>query len=82
MVIIALMSALFDEVETKARTLSLREKATLARILIEQLDPSVETGVEQLWIDEAQRRYDGFQKGEIKALPGDFVMARARSRLK
>ena len=76
------MSALFDELENKVRTLTLREKATLARILIEELDPSAETGIEQLWIEEAQRRYEGYHKGEIEALPGDAVMDRARSRLK
>ena len=75
------MSTLFDELESKARTLSPREKATLARILIEELDASHDAGVEQLWIDEAQRRYDAFCKGELEALPGDAVMARA-SRLK
>jgi len=51
-------------------------------ILIEELDASHDAGVEQLWIDEAQRRYDAFRKGELEALSGDAVMARARSRLK
>lgn len=50
------MSALFDELEKQARGLSPQEKASLARILIEELDPAVDAGVEQLWIDEAQRR--------------------------
>lgn len=73
------MSALFDELENKVRSLTLREKATLARILIEELDPSAEAGIEQLWIDEAQRRYEGYFKGEIEALPGDAVMAKTRT---
>jgi putative addiction module component (TIGR02574 family) len=76
------MSALFDELERQARALSTQEKASLAHILIEELDPAVESGVEQVWIDEAQRRYDAYLKGELKALPGDEVMQRARTRLK
>lgn len=76
------MSALFDELEKQARTLTPQEKATLARILIEELDPSRDAEVEQLWIDEAQRRYEAFRKGELEALPGEEVMARARARLK
>jgi putative addiction module component (TIGR02574 family) len=76
------MSALFDELEKQARTLSPHEKATLARILIEELDPSHDVEVEQLWVAEAQRRYEAFLKGEIEALPGEEVMARARARLK
>ena len=76
------MSTLFDELERQARALTLQEKASLAHILIEELDPAVEAGVEQVWIEEAQRRYDAYLKGELKALPGDAVMQRARSRLK
>lgn len=76
------MSALFDELERQARTLSPREKASLAHILIEELDPDVEPGVEQVWIEEAQRRYEAYRRGELEALPGDAVMQRARSRLK
>lgn len=76
------MSTLFDEVEKHARSLSRQEKASLARILIEELDPTIDEGVEQVWIQEAQRRYDAFLKGELEARPGDAVMARARNRLK
>lgn len=62
--------------------MSARERAALARVLIEDLDPSVDPGAEQLWIDEAQRRYDAFTAGKLKALPGEEVMRRARQRLK
>ncbi len=76
------MSALFDELEKKARLLTPPEKATLARMLIEELDPSADNQVEQLWIAESQRRYAAYLKGELESLPGDEVMSRARSRLK
>lgn len=76
------MSTLFDELERQARALTPREKASLARILIDELDPSLDAEVEQVWIEEAKRRYDAFLKGELEALPGDAVMQRARSRLK
>jgi hypothetical protein len=75
------MSALFDELEKQARLLTPQEKATLAHILIEGLDPSVDSDVEQIWIAEAQRRYQAYLKGELESLPGDEVMSRARSRL-
>jgi len=75
------MSTLLDDLERQARGLSPHEKATLARILIEELDPALDAEVEQLWIAEAQRRYEAFLKGELEALPGDEVMARLRSRL-
>jgi putative addiction module component (TIGR02574 family) len=76
------MSALFDELERQARLLTPQEKAALARILIEELDPERDSQVEQLWIAEAQRRYEAYLQGELESLPGDEVLSRARARLK
>ena len=76
------MSAHFDDIEKQARSLPLKEKAILARLLIDELDASVDADAEQLWIVEAQRRYDAYLKGELEATPGDEAMARARNRIK
>lgn len=76
------MSALFDELEKQSRLLTTAERATLARILIEGLDPAVDRDADQLWIAEAQRRYQAYLKGEIEAHSGDEVMTRVRNRLK
>ena len=57
-------------------------KAALARLLIEELDPSTDTNVEQLWIAESQRRYQAYLRGELQSVPGEEVMDRARGRLK
>lgn len=66
----------------QARALPVKEKAALARLLIEELDMTVDADADQLWSDEAQRRYDAYQKGELETRPGDEVMARVRNRLK
>lgn len=76
------MSPLFNDLEKQARMLSPQEKATLARILIDELDPVSDVEVEQLWIAESKRRYEAYLRGEIKALSGDEVMARVRDRLR
>jgi hypothetical protein len=76
------MSALLDEMEKQSRLLTPQEKARLARILIEDLDSSIDSEVEQVWITESQRRYQAYLKGEIEAPPGDEVMTRARNRIK
>lgn len=76
------MSTQFDDIEKQARSLPLKQKAALARVLIEDLDASIEEGVEHLWIEEAQRRYDAYLRGELASLPGEEVMRRARERLK
>lgn len=75
------MSSLLEELTKQSRLLTAQEKATLARILIEGLDASPDTNVEQLWVAEAHRRYQAYLQGEIEAHPGDEVMTRARNRL-
>lgn len=76
------MSSQFDDLEKRARALSREEKAALALVLIDELDPIKEPGVDELWLEEARRRYDAYRRGEMKAVPGDEAMARARSRLR
>ncbi len=76
------MSTAFDKLKKEAHALSPKEKAALARILIEELDVEVDMDAEQLWIEEAQGRYDAFVAGDLPARSGDDVMTRARSRLK
>lgn len=80
--IILLMSTRLEAVQQQIKMLASHEKAALARLLIEDLDQTVDGDVEQLWMDEAQRRYAAYLKGEIEAVPGDEAMARARARLK
>ena len=76
------MSSQFDDLEKRARSLSREEKAALARVLIDELDPVNEPGVDELWLEEAHRRYDAYRRGEMQATPGDEAMVRARSRLR
>jgi hypothetical protein len=76
------MSMAFDELERQARLLSTEEKAALARILIEELDTAIDPDAEQLWLEESQRRYEAFLKGDIQARPGDEVIQRALDHLR
>jgi putative addiction module component (TIGR02574 family) len=72
----------FDDLEKQVRALSRKEKAALARVLIDELDPAVDPGVEEVWLEEARRRYEAYRRGEMAAISGDEAMARARSRLR
>lgn len=76
------MSMAFEELKKHARGLTVEEKAALARILIEELDTVIDPNAEQLWLEEAQRRYEAFLRGELEARPGDEVMQRARDRVR
>ncbi|TDJ67212.1 MAG: acyl-protein synthetase [Proteobacteria bacterium] len=76
------MASSFEELEKEVRSLNSRHKATLAHILIEDLDTDTDENAEQLWIEEARRRYQAFKDGKVMELPGDEVMRRARQRLR
>ena len=80
--IIKAMSTHFEDIQREVKALSANEKAALARFLIEELDQSVDDDAQRLWIAEAERRYEAYQKGELEARPGDDVMRTARERLK
>ena len=47
-------------------------------MLIDDLDPGQDPEIEKLWIEEAERRYAQYLRGEVEAIPGDEVMAEAR----
>lgn len=76
------MSMAFEELERRARALTVEEKAALARILVEELDTAIDPNAEQMWLEEPQRRYEAHLRGDLEARPGDEVMQRARDQLR
>ena len=76
------MTTNFKELEKEVRALGSREKAALARTLIEDLDENLDQGAERLWIEEAQRRYQAYQMGKLRPFPGEEAMQRARHCIK
>ncbi|WP_396957072.1 addiction module protein [Nitrosomonas sp.] len=76
------MTTHFKALEKKVRALDSREKAALARTLIEDLDGNPDSNAELIWAEEAQRRYQAYKSGELGSVPGEETMQRARNRLK
>lgn len=72
----------FEKLAKEARALNSREKAALARTLIEDLDSGADEKAEEIWIEEAQRRYEAYRAGSLEAVPGEEAMQRARDRLR
>ena len=62
--------------------LSSKQKAELARTLIDSLDEDLDDDVEQIWLDVAARRYEAYRCGEMSSGPAAEVSARARARLR
>ena len=60
----------------------LKERAFLAKCLVESLDKSEEDEIEQLWLDEAKRRLAAYGKGAVPARPASEVFNEAYERIK
>ncbi len=76
------MSSNLEDIQRQISSLPAAEKAALAHALIAELDQSTDADAEQLWLDEARRRYDAYRQGELEARNGEEVMRAARERLK
>ena len=76
------MATNFEQLKKEFQTLTSREKASLVHLLIAELETIMDEDAEVLWNDEARRRYESYQRGEIEAVPGREAMQRARQNLK
>ena len=69
-----------SELREEIDKLSPKQKAELARMLIDSLDEDLDDNVEQIWLDEAARRYEAYRCGEMSSRPAAEVFARVRAR--
>ena len=63
------------EVFHEAAQLSERDRATLAGLLIETLDPASESEVEVAWSEEIKRRLAEIDAGAVELIPWEEVRA-------
>jgi len=70
--------------ELEAAVLQLPEtgRARLARILLLSLGEPPEDETERIWAEEADRRYQEIQRGEVVVQDSDDVFQEARARLR
>jgi putative addiction module component (TIGR02574 family) len=67
-----------DQVFREALELEQGDRAELAKLLIDSLDPTVEEGVEEAWMEEVTRRAAELDSGVAQSIPWDTVRARLR----
>jgi len=72
----------YEEIISAAMALSPNQRVRLAEHLIESLDVEEQERINRLWAEEAERRNKEIEDGIVKAIPGDEVMSRLRSRYK
>ena len=76
------MSSEFEDIQRQIVTLPAKDKAALAHQLIEELEESTDPDAERLWLEEATRRFEAYQRGDLASREGDEVMRKAREQLK
>ena len=76
------MSPQLMECEAQALKLPPTDRATLAEHLIASLDNLNDQQNEQLWIEEADRRYREYKSGNITARSAEEVLSDARDAIK
>ncbi len=70
------------KLEEELAQLTTEEKAAVARLLIDALDEKWDEDVERLWMEEAERRYAAYRRGEVKTSLASDVFSRVRERLR
>jgi putative addiction module component (TIGR02574 family) len=68
------------DIAAEALGLPLTARAELAGQLLDSLDDPCEEENDQLWAQEAERRYSEYKAGNIEAVPAEEVFARLRAR--
>jgi len=76
------MSNTLEEFEDKAKNLPLKDRAALIKSLISSLDELDETECQELWLQEADKRYKAYKAGMITSRSADTVFSDAREMLK
>jgi putative addiction module component (TIGR02574 family) len=74
------MSRDLKDIAAEALELPLTARAELASQLLDSLDDLTEAESDQLWAEEAERRYAAYKAGEMESVSADELFARLRSR--
>ena len=68
------------DITAEALELPINARAELASRLLDSLDDLSEEENDQLWAQEAERRYADYKAGKIESVPAEEVFGRLRAR--
>jgi len=69
-------------IETEALQLSEKDRAELVRKLVLSLDQPSDAELENDWLDEAERRAKQLDSSEVRGVPAEEFLKKARALLK
>ena len=75
------MARKLSDIESDAMQLSLQERALLAERLLATLDPGDDVDAEELWLQEAEWRYQEYLAGRISSKTAEQAFEDAKKRL-
>ena len=68
-----------QKLEAEIKKLTLKERAALAKWIVQSLDELSESEIEALWAEEAEHRLDELEQGLVTEIPAEEVLRRARA---
>ena len=75
------MARKLSEIESEAMQLSRQERAVLVERLLTTLDVGEDVDAEELWLQEAERRYQEYRDGRLASKAAEQVFEDAKKRL-
>jgi putative addiction module component (TIGR02574 family) len=76
------MDATLEKLEKEAFSLTSADRALLAMDLFKSLDNQDDTDAEELWLQEAERRYREYREGNLPTRPAEDVFRDAFAKLR
>lgn len=67
------------EIQAEAMKLEPNARVELVRSLAESLESEGDALIQELWLDEVERRRSELESGQVDLIPGDQVLARTRA---
>jgi putative addiction module component (TIGR02574 family) len=67
------------ELVERGKALAPQDRSRLVDLLLESLHEAPLAEVQAAWDEEAERRFAAYDRGEIQAMDGEEVLARARA---
>lgn len=69
-----------DKLLKEALLLPADERASLVEKLLQSLNLPTEAEVNQLWVEETERRVSQIEAGNVELIPGEQVFAKIRAK--
>jgi putative addiction module component (TIGR02574 family) len=75
------MTAMTERILDQVLSLPCEDRLIVAEKLLQSLNSPVQTEIDRMWAEEAERRIDEIDSGSVDLIPGEKVFSNIRERL-